>query len=236
MEWLENLIDLRAKRGMSYKEISDKTGLPYSAVMNLFNRKNTDPKLLMVNSIVQCMDGDLDMLFGEQDDGMTDEERELMEYYRSLDYSGKELVQSLMSHEFERVEAIRRITPRDDFSIIYYDFPVSAGTGEFMDINTASVVSLSQRPPKNADYLLRIAGNSMEPEFSDGDYVYVEKTDQVEHGEIGIFSYAGSVYIKVYTKDGLMSLNPDYDLIPGDADIKCLGKVVGKARGRIKKQ
>lgn len=235
MEWLEKLIDLRAKTGMSYKAISDRTGLPYSAVMNLFNRKNNDPKLLMVNSIVKCMNGDLDMLFGEHDDGMTDEERELTEYYRALDYSGKELVQTLMSHEFDRVEAVRRITPRDDYSIIYYDFPVSAGTGEFMDINTASVVSLSQRPPKNADYMLRIAGNSMEPEFCDGDYVYVEKSDNVEHGETGIFSYAGSVYIKVYTDDGLMSLNPDYKLIPGDSDIKCLGRVIGKVRGRIKR-
>lgn len=73
----------------------------------------------------------------------------------------------------------------------------------------------------------------MEPEFYDHDYIYVEKCDSVEYGEIGIFVCEGSVYMKEYTEKGLRSLNPQYSLIPPSRDMRCLGRVLGTVGGMI---
>lgn len=42
----------------------------------------------------------------------------------------------------------------------------------------------------------------MEPEYSDGDIVYVQKTDHIDTGEIGIFQKGNSIYIKKAGESG----------------------------------
>lgn len=116
----------------------------------------------------------------------------------------------------------------------YFDTPVSAGTGIQLDYTTMKTIQIiGDEPPKYADYVLRISGNSMEPKFSDGDFIFVQKTDVIEYGDIGIFYLGGDVYMKKYTHDGLESLNHEYDLIPADEEVKCLGKVLRKVRGEV---
>ena len=73
----------------------------------------------------------------------------------------------------------------------------------------------------------------MEPEFSDGDYIYVTKRESIDFGEVGIFVAEGSVYMKEYTPSGLKSFNPAYKLIRFYDDVRCLGKVLGKVSGRV---
>ena len=75
----------------------------------------------------------------------------------------------------------------------------------------------------------------MEPQFMDGETVYVRQQESVENGEIGIFGLEGKSYIKKLrsTPDGnyLISLNPKYDPIPINAEeFKVFGKVVGQTQ------
>ena len=117
-------------------------------------------------------------------------------------------------------------------NVTYFDTPASAGTGMQLDYATMKTMQIrGDDPPKYADYVLRISGDSMEPKFSDGDFIFVQKTDVIEYGDIGIFFFDGNSYIKKYTADGLESLNPDYSLIPANEDVKCLGKVLRKVYG-----
>ena len=80
-----------------------------------------------------------------------------------------------------------------------------------------------------ANFALRVSGNSMEPVFHDGDVVLIASQPSVEIGEIGIFILNGEGFIKKFGGDRLISLNPDYDYIPlHDYDrIYCRGKVFG---------
>ena len=82
-----------------------------------------------------------------------------------------------------------------------------------------------------ADELVRISGDSMEPEFHDGDYVLVRHGASLRPGEIGIFTNGDAGYIKVYQRDGLHSLNPAYPtiLFQEEDDVRCVGKVLGIA-------
>ena len=50
--------------------------------------------------------------------------------------------------------------------------------------------------PESASFGVKISGDSMEPEFEDGQIAWVLKQDMVKNGEIGIFSLNGEAYIK----------------------------------------
>lgn len=233
MSWLTKLKEMRSDAALTYNELSEKSGIPYSTVEKLFKGRTQEPKLIMIHKLVSSMGGSLDSLFIEDKDGESSEETEFLEMLNSLDIRGRELVYELVRHEYDRVSSERSALPKQRSSLIFYDFPVSAGTGEFMDVSNGEVVSIDDIPPSGTDYLLRIAGSSMEPAFNNGDIVYVQSAEYIDFGETGIFSYAGNVYIKEYTEYGLRSLNPAYPMIAASEDIKCLGRVLGKVSGKI---
>ena len=119
-------------------------------------------------------------------------------------------------------------------SIGLYDLPVSAGVGEFLaDANRVEEITIPDDPrTAEADYALRINGDSMEPKYHSGDVILIQTTDTVEEGELGIFVLDGAGYFKKYGGDHLISLNPKYAPIPlkDFEDVACCGRVVGKLK------
>ena len=118
-------------------------------------------------------------------------------------------------------------------AVILYELPVSAGTGVFLDgVGTSEIMIPDNAKTGNADYALRISGNSMEPKYHNGDVLLVEETDQVEVGEAGIFILDGAGYFKIYGGDRLISLNPNYKDIPlrDFSEVLCCGRVIGKLK------
>ncbi len=238
MDWLDILRARKAESKKTYGDISKETGIPKTTIEKLFSGRTNDPKIGMLTKIAHCIGCTIDELAGTErrSDGheLADDEKRLIEQYRTLDNAGKSAVCEFTAHEAQRAAELRRAAGRRIrrmYPKLYYDFPVSAGTGEFMDDSNAAVINLENEPPSGTDYILRVSGNSMEPELSNGDLICVSRTDELEYGEIGIFVYSGSVYVKQYTPEGLRSLNPEYALIPGSVDIRCLGRVLGKVEG-----
>ena len=74
-----------------------------------------------------------------------------------------------------------------------------------------SVHSCSVLSNEDTTFGVRISGDSMEPEFHDGQIAWVLQQESVANGEIGIFALNGEAYIKKLQndKDGifLISLN-----------------------------
>lgn len=113
-----------------------------------------------------------------------------------------------------------------------YDVSVSAGSGDFLDSDCYTVVEVPEDKAKRADFAVNVSGDSMEPLFHDHDMVFVHRQEELEDGEIGIFSLNDMAYIKKWkdSKDGtfLISLNPKYQPIPvhPEQDSFCIfGKV-----------
>ncbi|KAA9263525.1 LexA family transcriptional regulator [Streptococcus anginosus] len=112
----------------------------------------------------------------------------------------------------------------------YYDHPVSAGTGQYL--NDVQVEQIELPIDVDADFVVPIYGDSMEPEYHSGDYVFVKLSVELSDGNIGVFDYYGDAYIKelVINDSGayLHSLNPKYDdiLIDADSDFRIIGEVV----------
>ncbi|HFU3939723.1 TPA: S24 family peptidase [Streptococcus suis] len=122
------------------------------------------------------------------------------------------------------------------FTYNYYDQPASAGTGQYL--NDVKVETIELPIEVDADFVVPIYGDSMEPEYHSGDYIFVKLSVDLSDGDIGVFAYNGDAYIKqlCITDQGayLHSLNPDYDDIPitADTDFRTIGEVVEVYRER----
>ena len=75
----------------------------------------------------------------------------------------------------------------------------SAGTGNFLDSDNFEMVSVpANAVPAEADFGVRVCGDSMEPVYSNGQTVWVKKCTQLQPGDVGIFVLDGDGYIKMY--------------------------------------
>ena len=182
------------------------------------------------------------------------DEAAVMEDFRSLDTHGKELVAMVIHKEKERLyprtvvrpsrtsrvlptpevdmfepESIER--PATKRAIILYDMPVSAGTGiDLSEEYAGELLIPNNEQTKDADFALRISGNSMEPKFRDGDILLVHSTEHAAQGELGIFVLDGAGYFKKHGGDRLLSLNPAYApiMLSDYTNVNCVGRVIGK--------
>lgn len=112
----------------------------------------------------------------------------------------------------------------------YYDQPVSAGTGQYL--NEVQIETIQLPVKVDADFVCPIYGDSMEPDYKSGDYVFVKLTVELPSGTVGVFDYEGEAYIKqlIIEKDKayLRSFNKKYKDIPinSGSDFRIIGKVV----------
>lgn len=128
--------------------------------------------------------------------------------------------------------ANRREEPVYLRSLPLYSLAVSAGTGQFLDGEDYEMVEVGAEVPDGANFGVRVAGDSMEPEFHDGQTVWVRQQRSLMTGEIGIFLYDGNAYLKQLValehSMALHSLNPAYSdiVISPELPLRVLGKVV----------
>ena len=82
----------------------------------------------------------------------------------------------------------------------------------------------------DADEVITVTGDSMEPTYSDGDQLLVQYSEQINPGQIGIFIADGEGLVKEYQPDGLHSHNPAYPVrhFSEDDNVRCVGIVLGK--------
>ncbi len=133
---------------------------------------------------------------------------------------------------FGAVERLREVEPVRLRTLPLYSLAVSAGTGQFLDGEDYEMVEVGAEVAEGANFGVRVAGDSMEPDFHDGQTVWVRQQRSLMTGDIGIFLYDGSAYLKqLVAKKSVMalhSLNPKYEdiIISPELPLRVLGKVV----------
>lgn len=80
---------------------------------------------------------------------------------------------------------------------------------------------------RDADFAVEVDGRSMEPDYLDGEIVFIKLADEVPVGSVGLFIHDGKGYIKERGEKCLISRNPEYENICGEC--KTVGVVIGKA-------
>jgi transcriptional regulator with XRE-family HTH domain len=108
---------------------------------------------------------------------------------------------------------------------------VSAGTGSFLDGEDYEMYT-SPDIPEEASFGVYVSGDSMEPRYHNEELIWIEQTEQLEDGEIGIFYLDGNAYVKKFQNNEngtyLVSLNKKYDPIPvtENNSFKIFGRVL----------
>ncbi len=246
MNFSEQVKKVKSEKGITNEKLSEKTGIPFSTLNKILSNEAANPKLDVLVSIAKALECPIGYLIDGEGEfvnqSMSVDEGELVKNYRKLDKHGKALVSLVAEKELERVTEKADATPARILTLNenktatflklpLFDLPVSAGLGSFLDGDSAEELEIkATKISSQADFALRVSGNSMEPNFHHGDILLVKRDEEVGIGDFGVFIGDGMGYFKRYMGDCLRSLNPDYKDIPLSyfGRISCYGKVIGQ--------
>ena len=247
MPFNDRLKEARLSSGLTQEQLANEIGVAKSTVTG-YEKGNSEPNMVTVQRIMEALNVDANFLWQDEMKNTTQlvismGEKELLKKYRSLDPLDKKAVDGLLDTLSEREKQFLKDISREiehaylvednRLFMTQYDYGVSAGIGNFLDEWDVpkTTVEISDSPiAHQADYILKVDGDSMTPKYEDGDRVFVKAQESIGLNEIGIFVIDGKCFLKQYKGDCLHSLNSDYNDISfnDDQNIKCVGKVLGK--------
>lgn len=252
-DFSNKLKELRLKAGYSQKDVYEHFNIPQSTFSSWEVGKSepSGEMLLKLCSFYKC---DMMKEFSSEDN-LTYKEWNLIEKYRFImEHSpdGASVIDAVLNREHvvatklkekenriaELQAAPAAIIELSSHSgarhLAEYFHDASAGAGIFILGNEAAArIAISDSDwDERTDYVIRVNGGSMEPDYMDGDNVMVSQHMELDYGDIGIFVVNGKAYIKEYGETELISRNPDFpNIVIHEADnIVCMGKVLGKLK------
>jgi phage repressor protein C with HTH and peptisase S24 domain len=235
----DQLQELRKEKKFTQEEAADKFGVklstyqkyerdaispPYDILIKIADFYNVSTDYLLGRTDIKAMAGTTP---AEQLD-VTAAEQEIIRRYTEFPEELRLLL----------LETIRKLVglpdaPEDLRPVIVFTrchrMKASAGAGfdldnedEWRDIRIYDCPEAYQ-----ADFAIEVDGDSMEPDYHDGDIVFVKLSEDVPVGAVGLFVHDGKGYIKERGEKYLISRNPDYPNIEGECRV--VGAVIGKA-------
>ncbi|MCI9357208.1 MAG: helix-turn-helix domain-containing protein [Lachnospiraceae bacterium] len=250
MTFGERIIALRKEKGyVTRKSFAEKLKIPETTLRN-YEKNEREPGHSFLIDLSDIFNVSTDYLLG-----LTDEKEKVRPYelkaseykhiekYRKLDMRGKKIVETVLDEEITRIEELQdqqnqinmlkqRIVTElaHRIAIPLYGKFASAGGGAYLfdDIPTDMIEVEDTPTARKADFVIGVDGDSMEPDFYDGDKIFVKKTTVLNVGDIGIFLKGSDCYIKELGEDRLISRNKSYTDIYPDEEIRRIGKVLGK--------
>ena len=220
----------RILRGMEQKALAAALGITANSVSN-WEQGRSRPDISLLPGICHTLSISLYDLFSlPEPNGLSAAELRHIDLYRELKTGNRKLVDSLMLsmvslQRAEKLPALREVR--------FFSKSLAAGYGdptEFEGLGEPMYLYDSDEF-RRGDYVFRINGDSMEPDYQDGDLVLVERVpsgDGIGFGEVGAFIVGNEMYIKVREPYGLRSMNPKYDVLKFDPDqpVFLIGKVL----------
>jgi len=228
----DKIREYRLLRGMTQQDIADALGESSGRVVYNWEKGIGRPDCEKIARLCELLDVSADELIGCKSmvGRPTAVEWETLQKYRALDEHGRDVVDYLLESEYQRVTTIAKNRKVHMLKIDYYNYPASAGTGSFLETEIPEQILVKESTnAENADYVIPIMGDSMEPTYHNGDKAFVEKCDSVDIGEIGIFVVNGDAFIKELGDKCLISHNEKYKPITlsENESVYCCGRVIG---------
>lgn len=222
----------REKRGMEQMALAKMLGVKSNAISN-WEHGRTRPDLNQIPKICAALEIGFYELFGVNDPMRTfkEKERAMIEDYRYLNDQNKSVLDAVLSTlvERQRAESCPPIT-----KLIKFQKQLAAGFDISSDFDDEGedIYLYSSKEVDSADCVFTVSGDSMEPEYHNGDLVLVQRypgCGKLEIGDVGAFMIGNETYIKEYQKDGLHSYNRAYKTMKFNSDdrVILIGKVMG---------
>ena len=242
----DTLKRLRTKKGLTSEELCSKIGIKggsyrnyerndrkpdYDTLVKLADFYGVTTDYLLGRPTAQPPTDALERLFTEKSFSALEEE--LLRKYMELPHEARQAVVRFINDATAKALQRKNGTAPQKLLVMKRSLhKVSAGTGYDLNDSDAweTVTVKDTDDSRKADFLLEIAGDSMETTFHDGETVCVQQTPCVEVGEIGVFWVDGYGYIKELGNGCLISHNSSYDPIPlQGTENRCIGRVLGTA-------
>lgn len=249
----DNFLTLCKQKGEKPTPLMKKLGLSPGNLGKWQNGASVNSDILQKLSVHFGVSIDR-LVNGTEDILTTDDEKELLNYYKELDERDKgrvigkaeELVEAARRQKAITAAPAKKQSPKaiklpepelteesedekEYIDLPFPDIPASAGTGMYLVSDYAETIHvLATDEARKADYAIKVSGKSMEPRYYDGDILAVCEQPAVDPGEVGVFVYNGERYVKQFGGNRLISINPDYqDIFIEDPDsFFCQGKVL----------
>lgn len=233
----ERLKELRTKKNLTIAQAAEALGMNANTYAK-YERNERDVSTDGLCQIAEFYNVTADFLLGRdpQLDPMkllvaqTDTSPEALEkQYEALPEEYQALVMAVIRAMKETRKQRRAAKKPQTVWIKQHQNKAAAGFGyDLSDKDEWYDVEVAETPQTiEADFAVEIEGDSMEPDFHSGDLALIKLDPDVPVGEVGLFVLDGMGYIKERGKKKLISRNPEYPDIEGEA--RCIGLVIGIA-------
>lgn len=200
------------------KTFAEKIDLPYTTVRSILQRGVMNAK---VENVIKIADG---LNMRAEDLMSLDNTQSISTIYNQLVPPRQEKVYNFAERQLE--EQNRKVVP------LFGTTAANPTELSYGDINMEDTIEINV--PKKAECALVVKGDSMEPEYQNGDIVFYKSQPAVENGEMAIVEIDGDgvTLKKVYynyddDKVVLRSLNGKYEDRELEPErVRILGKVV----------
>lgn len=251
MSFGSRLKEKREALGITQPQLAQMLGVSKGAIGNWETDVNS-PRTTLLYDLFDILNCDANYLFQDEtrelykNEATPDEFENIIKKYRFIsDYSpdGIKIVDTILNREYAIAEQLHRQTERikeletaggDSETkvrfIQYYQRLASAGSGQivFDNLPTEQIAIPDIPKYRKVSYAIGVNGRSMEPMYHNGETLLVEKTNEIEVGEIGIFMVNGESYVKKLGENELVSVNDDYGNIPLCEGCRCMGRVIDR--------
>lgn len=206
--------------------------------------KPVTPSIPVIKNVAEAMNMSFDELFNMLEDnqmisiGLDDVIKKITEVSVQLHTDRQMKVYDFATEQLDAqnnnvVNINDYIEEESEWYEVKFYGSVSAGTGLYLDDEQVETISFgADMIPNGTDFCLKVNGDSMDPTFHDGDYVFIKRETDFRNGSIGVVIVNGDAYLKkIYiTPDSikLVSLNKKYKdiTVTQDDTLKYVGTVV----------
>lgn len=255
----ENITHFRKQRGITQKELAKEVGITASTMTDYMKLRSA-PSFGVIQKLADYFGvkkSDIDTTFKEESINSSSavlskskiqsiyDELEPLEQRKVVTYAEK-----LRDEQEKRRKAkINEVSE----AISLYQVEVVSETAAACGFNYGfgyedtdrETIEVDEKPPRH-DIATKVSGDSMQPDYQDGDILYlVDKGLTTYNGDLAVIAYGDRSYFKrIYTENGrlrLVSLNDKYediilDFPPAeDTHIKIFS-VVGVYRGKLERE
>ena len=228
----QTIREIRKRKGLTQKQLSELTGLKQNTISNHENgnRSLDEVDIHVYSPALGVSPQELFDSYKESSDNLT-------EIYNQLNSDRQTKVYDFATEQLKEQNKVVNINnyieeESDWYEVKFYG-SVSAGTGLYLDDEQVETISFgADMIPTGTDFCLKVNGDSMDPMFHDGDYVFIKRETDFRNGSIGVVIVNGDAYLKkIYiTPDSikLVSLNKKYKdiTVTQDDTLKYVGTVV----------
>ena len=252
----QNIQRILKKQKLTQKDLAEYLNLSTSTLSNWLRMEERSVPAEHIISICEFLDvtpyyllkGE-DVKSASDSDQLSDEERELLEYFKDLPSNEQQQLIGMAKllktqvqgrNDNDEQEIVLKPVPRKVHTIKMtvirkYNYPVGAGinTPPDKDDDYSNIKISDEYIPHNANSLVSVSGDSMEPDYPDGCWVWVNMKypcDRNEYmGKAVIANNHGELLLKIAEKDGLHSINESYSIITDVEDCRIIGIVIDVA-------